>query len=387
MDDFSDKNIPVYLLGDFNLDVLKYGIVKKVSEYIDLLFSFGFLQLIIKPTRCTPHSASILDHVVTNSRSNFHDSCIFISKISDHFPIFHFLESQPQNSKTPFVSFRDFSQNNIVRFSESIRNINWNRVSNIDNAQEAYNEFSNIFFNFYDLYFPVQTKKINKNTYAHEPWMTKGILISRMRKNFLCKMYFQNPIRPHLHTYKNYRNLYNKVIKTSKKLYFQNELIRHQSNLKKTWQLLRKATNSKVKKDNSITNITVNGTFINNPKLIADHFNNFFANVALDITKEINPCNDPLPDYNPDTNLNFSFTNNPITTSEIVEATEQLNEKKTQDLNGLSTFLLQKIIRTVSTPLCHIFSKSFSTGLIPTQLKIAKIVPLYKSGDKSFLDN
>ena len=77
----------------------------------------------------------------------------------------------------------------------------------------------------------------------------------------------------------------------------------------------------------------------------------------------------------------------PITTSEIVEATEQLNEKKTQDLNGLSTFLLQKIIRTVSTPLCHIFSKSFSTGLIPTQLKIAKIVPLYKSGDKSFLDN
>ena len=181
--------------------------------------------------------------------------------------------------------------------------------------------------------------------------------------------------------------MYNKVIKTSKKLYFQNELIRHQSNFKKTWQLLRKATNSKVKKDNSITNITVNGTFINHPKLIADHFNNFFANVALDITKEINPCNDPLPDYNPDTNLNFSFTNNPITTSEIVEATEQLNEKKTQDLNGLSTFLLQKIIRTVSTPLCHIFSKSFSTGLIPTQLKIAKIVPLYKSGDKSFLDN
>ena len=84
-----------------------------------------------------------------------------------------------------------------------------------------------------------------------------------------------------MYTYKNYRNLYNKVIKTSKKLYFQNELIRHQSNLKKTWQLLRKATNSKVKKDNSITNITVNGTFINDPKLIADHFNNFLLMLLL----------------------------------------------------------------------------------------------------------
>ena len=48
---------------------------------------------------------------------------------------------------------------------------------------------------------------------------------------------------------------------------------------------------------------------------------------------------------------------------------------------------LKKIARTISKPLLHIFSKSLSNGDIPHQLKISKIIPLFKSGDRSLLDN
>jgi hypothetical protein len=37
-------------------------------------------------------------------------------------------------------------------------------------------------------------------------------------------------------------------------------------------------------------------------------------------------------------------------------------------------FSVKKYIHAIATPLCHIFSKSFSTGIIPRQLKIAKVV-------------
>ncbi len=47
---------PVYILGDLNLDLLKYNESNIVKNYVDMLFSFGFLQLILKPTRCTPNS-------------------------------------------------------------------------------------------------------------------------------------------------------------------------------------------------------------------------------------------------------------------------------------------------------------------------------------------
>jgi hypothetical protein len=53
---------------DFNLDVLKYQSCNLSRTYIDLLFSLGLLQVITKPTRCKPNSATLIDHVCTNHR-------------------------------------------------------------------------------------------------------------------------------------------------------------------------------------------------------------------------------------------------------------------------------------------------------------------------------
>jgi hypothetical protein len=42
---------------------------------------------------------------------------------------------------------------------------------------------------------------------------------------------------------------------------------------------------------------------------------------------------------------------------------------------------------TLATPLCKIFNSSLVTGIIPVQLKTAKVIPLFKSGDRDLLDN
>jgi hypothetical protein len=64
-----------------------------VTEYVDLLFSFGLLQVITKPTRCTQNSATWIDHVITNSMCPNIESIIVTSLISDHFPIIHHCNS------------------------------------------------------------------------------------------------------------------------------------------------------------------------------------------------------------------------------------------------------------------------------------------------------
>ena len=63
--------------------------------------------------------------------------------------------------------------------------------------------------------------------------MTKGILVSRLNKISLHKEFVKNPVEANHSKFKNFRNLYNKIIKASKKIYFQSELTKHQSNLKK----------------------------------------------------------------------------------------------------------------------------------------------------------
>ena len=387
LDELSSCNTPVLIFGDFNLDVLKYGILKNVTDYVDLLFSYGFLQLILKPTRCTPNSASVIDHILTNTQAENIKSVILVSPLSDHFPIIHFSNCVNVANKSKNITYRDFSTANVNRFSEAIRNIDWTQISSINDAQESYDEFAQIFFNFYELFFPCLTKKINKNTHGFEPWMTKGILVSRLNKISLHKEFVKNPVEANHSKFKNSRNLYNKIIKASKKIYFQSELTKHQSNLKKTWLLLRKAINNKAKKDNSIQNIIVNGSLIDDPFLMATHFNNFFANVATDIVSNIHPVNTPLLNTIHNFDNPLSFSSDPVTPSEIVEVMDQLKEKTTQDSNGLSTVFLKKVIRNISVPICHIINRSLITGIVPKQLKCAKIIPLFKTGDSTVPDN
>ena len=45
------------------------------------------------------------------------------------------------------------------------------------------------------------------------------------------------------------------------------------------------------------------------------------------------------------------------------------------------------ILPTITTPLCHLFNLSLQTGYVPDQLKSAKVVPVFKSGDKHNFTN
>ena len=224
-------NLQITLFGDFNLDALKYNIINQVTDYIDLLFSFGFLQLIMRPTRCTHHSATLIDHIVTNNTDGVYESVIMINKISDHFPIFYFSSSDKICSKIKLVQYRDFSIPNINKFSANLRAIGWNDLGAATDPQVAYDHFADLFFSLYDIQFPVLSKRLCKNTHSLNPWMTKGLLISRSKKIQLCKLSVKSPSPLNLANFKTYRNIYSKLIRTSKKLYYEKALTKYQSNI------------------------------------------------------------------------------------------------------------------------------------------------------------
>ena len=50
-------------------------------------------------------------------------------------------------------------------------------------------------------------------------------------------------------------------------------------------------------------------------------------------------------------------------------------------MSGISTNLLKKIYPSIITPIKHIFTQSLLTGIVPSKFKIAKVIPLFKSGD------
>jgi hypothetical protein len=165
---------------------------------------------------------------------------LLLFKLSDHFPVILSIgkDTKPRDD---FIKSRFLTENNILRFKNDLENINWTTVTNCNDPQIAYDLFSEIFIDLYNLHFPVKNVRLNRNIHKYEKWFTRGLLVSRRKKLYLANRAVRFPTIENKSLYSTFRNVYNRVVKESKKLYFDNEFEKHKSNLKVTWDLLRKA--------------------------------------------------------------------------------------------------------------------------------------------------
>ena len=367
----------VFIFGDFNLDLLKVNENKFVSEYVDTLFSYGFLQIVTKPTRISTNSATLIDHIITNSSNDTFESFLLCWQISDHLPLIHNITFKKTKPKQAKIKTRNFSNENVEKFKRALHSYKWDHVLTEKCPQSAYTNFSNTFNNLVDTFFPESSKKFNSNIHKIDPWMTAGILTSRRNKGILYKKQLKNPTDSNRENFKKFRNLYNIVVRTAKKTFFHSQIETNSKNLRKTWQILSNAIRKpKTKKDNC-TSLNINGTAITDPSVMADSFNNFFATAAVNVVSKINPSPKSHTENIAYNDKVFSLKNSPVTISEILEATKLLQDKKTPDHNGISSNFLKKIIFTIARPLHHIFLLSF----------VAKVIPIFKNGDRCNMDN
>ena len=49
--------------------------------------------------------------------------------------------------------------------------------------------------------------------------------------------------------------------------------------------------------------------------------------------------------------------------------------------------IIKHVISNIAKPLCYIGNKSFLDRTFPDKMKIAKVIPIYKSGDKNLICN
>ena len=82
-------NKDLYLVGDFNINVLDYENNVKEKNVVNFAFQNSLIPLINKPTRITRTNATALDHILTNAFLNKQiEMWIIKTETSDHFPIF-----------------------------------------------------------------------------------------------------------------------------------------------------------------------------------------------------------------------------------------------------------------------------------------------------------
>ena len=83
------ENKFIYIMGDYNLDLLKCSEHEYTQEFLDIMYSNNFIPTITKPTR--PKTRTLIDNIFTN---NYQDNQkqergIIYADLSDHFPIYN----------------------------------------------------------------------------------------------------------------------------------------------------------------------------------------------------------------------------------------------------------------------------------------------------------
>ena len=76
-----------------------------------------------------------------------------------------------------------------------------------------------------------------------------------------------------------------------------------------------------------------------------------------------------------------------VTESEILKIVKDLCNKSSTDCDDISMNVLKSVFTSVIKPFLFVCNKSFMSGVFPDRMKVAKVIPLYKSGEKNVFTN
>ena len=82
----SKEQKSVFLLGDFNINLMNYNVHNPTNEFLDSLASNSFLPYTLQPTRITSHSKTLIDNIFRNMPDSVSGN--LTATISDHLPQF-----------------------------------------------------------------------------------------------------------------------------------------------------------------------------------------------------------------------------------------------------------------------------------------------------------
>ena len=286
-----------YIMGDFNINLLNYETHNQTRDFIDSMFANSFKPLIDKPTRVTAFSTTLIDNIFSNDiLSNNQHSCIFYTDISDHFPIFLIEEKRNIEVVDEPEYVRCFNDKNKHSFISLINDIDWSNIRTYEDAQEAYTAFSMLISEAYERAFPLIRKR-TKQRY-HRQWITRSIKHSINVKNKLYKRYITTPTVHNKIRCAKYKRMLSRIIKTSERLYYHDQLIKNKHNLRFSWRILKEIIGKSDKTFNKVNTIfQLNDNRTSDREDISNAFNEFFTEIGPKLAEKIPNVHSKPKDY------------------------------------------------------------------------------------------
>ena len=164
-------NYPRYIMGDFNLDLIKHELQLPTEKFLDIIYANSYIPIINRPTRVTRDTCTLIDNTFTNN-------------ISINIRI-----------------VRIINESRINQFTEKIQNTDWSLLNSYRECQTYFSKFCTLFKTIYDWAFPLTRVKMRYRNRL-PPWMTDGLKKSIKYKNTLYRISWEHPTSYNIHNTK-----------------------------------------------------------------------------------------------------------------------------------------------------------------------------------------
>ena len=385
MEKINDEKKEVIIMGDMNIDLFK---IKTNDYYYHTLLSNGIFNLGSFPTRETVDCKSLIDHFLTNINENTDTiSGTILSDISDHhttYAVFNNFFKNKKDKEKQFAPYKCYSFKNYdsSHTEEKVKDINWDDLYGTDNVQDAYTIILNKLQKNQSELIPVI--EIKPKPGLHQPWITEGIRKAQKQR---YKLYKKSKSRPNdliaLETYKKYRNKLCSVMRKAEKEFYSTLVEEAEGDQGKMWRVINDVMGRK-RKALALPEklILENGKELDDPQNICDNLNKFFTTVGPSLAAKINDRRKRPEEYLQFQHPLSSFFLQPVSPQEVSTALSKIKVRKTYGPDGLHPRFLRDISTHLARPLAHFINMSFQSGQVPKEIKEARVLPVYKTGEK-----
>lgn len=222
-----------------NINFFSYNTDRQTSDYLDMLLNLGFMPMITKATRITNHSATLIDHIYTNSPEKIIKSGICLADISDHLPCFCTVSTM----LPAFIHERYFDKE---LFEVDLANIDFYNLIQGEDVNVNMNDIATALQEITNKHAPIGQVTNSKRRQLKKPQISNGILNLIKRKHKLFKSHFLSCDSAKVKFYKAFNNKLNKIKQIAKQNYFSNQFIINKDNIKMTWKSIGMIINKRL---------------------------------------------------------------------------------------------------------------------------------------------
>ena len=150
------------------------------------------------------------------------------------------------------IELRKITHTSLNKFITDLNNETWQNTLNATNPNDKFNKFLQTYTHLMDKNLPKTKIKLNKYKHKNNPWISTAIMNSiKSRDKLVTKLNKEkNNLKKTnlISKLKNHRYLLKKVIKKAKQNYWNLKFNESQSNMKETWNNIRKLINRNTNK-------------------------------------------------------------------------------------------------------------------------------------------